>query len=115
MTELRIVLCTFPDAHTARQIGTALIEKQLAACMNLIPSVESVYRWHGEIESAGETLAIIKTTASAWPGLVAGLRSMHPYETPEIVALDPWQACAAYDAWVKENVLPLGDLRDLGQ
>lgn len=99
MSELRIVLCTFPEAGSARQIGTALVEKQLAACVNLIPAVESIYRWQGKTESATEILAIFKTTEAAYPALAAALAAAHPYEVPEIVALEPTAVSAPYLEW----------------
>ncbi|MCU0750391.1 MAG: divalent-cation tolerance protein CutA [Akkermansiaceae bacterium] len=72
------MLCTFPDAEAARQIGTALVEKQLAACVNLVPSIESIYRWQGAIETAAEVLAIFKTSATAYPAFETQLTDLHP-------------------------------------
>lgn len=106
MHEIRIVLCTFPDPELARQIGTALIEKQLAACVNLLPGVQSIYRWQGAVESATEVLAVIKTTAGAWPELARELTARHPYDVPELVALDPADVAVPYAAWVVESVSP---------
>lgn len=100
MSDIRLVLCTFPSADEARQIGTTLIEKQLAACVNLIPGVESVYRWQGCIETAAETLAIIKTRAAAVEELSAVLAGLHPYDIPEIVALDPAGVNESYRNWL---------------
>ena len=100
MNEIRLVLCTFPDAASARQIGTVLVEKQLAACVNLIPGVESVYRWQGKVESASEVLAIFKTSAAVFPDLERQLTSLHPYEVPEIIALDPAAVPESYAAWL---------------
>ncbi len=100
METIRIVLCTFPSAVAARQIGTALLEKQLAACVNLIPAVESIYRWQGSIESAAETLAIFKTTVGAWPDFERELAALHPYEVPEIVAIEPEAVAESYARWV---------------
>ena len=109
MNELRLVLCTFPDAMTARQIGTSLIEKQLAACVNLIPGVESIYRWQGRVESSAEVLALIKTTDGCLAGLERELAAVHPYEVPEIVAIAPCAVAAPYLAWVLENAPPAAD------
>lgn len=100
METVRIVLCTFPSAEAARQIGTTLVEKQLAACVNLIPAVESIYRWQGKVESAGETLAVFKTTAAAYPDFERQLAALHPYEVPEIVALEPAAVAEPYARWV---------------
>ena len=101
---MRIVLCTFPDADSARQIGTSLVEKQLAACVNLIPAVESIYHWQGKIETSAEVLAVCKTTAEAYPAFAAALAAAHPYEVPEIIVLEPTAVADSYLAWVLGNV-----------
>jgi periplasmic divalent cation tolerance protein len=106
MNEIRLILCTFPDAASARQIGTVLIEKQLAACVNLIPGVESVYRWQGKVESAAEVLAVFKTSAAVFPDFERELAKLHPYEVPEIIALEPTAVAEKYAAWL------LGSLRN---
>ena len=105
MNGFRLVFCTFPDAASARQIGTALVEKQLAACVNLIPGVESVYRWQGKVESASEVLAVFKTSAAALPAFERELAGLHPYEVPEIIAIEPASVAETYGAWL------LGSLR----
>ncbi len=84
MSDVLMILCTFPNPEQARQIGTALVEKQLAACVNLIPAVESIYRWQGAVEISAEVLAIFKTTTVAWPEFEKALAERHPYEVPEI-------------------------------
>ncbi len=104
MSELRIVLCTFPDADVARQIGTSLVEKQLAACANLVPGVESIYRWQGKTESATEVLVIFKTTAAAYPAFAAALAEAHPYDVPEIIALEPAAVAGSYLDWCLQSV-----------
>lgn len=106
METIRIVLCTFPSAEAARQIGTALVEKQLAACVNLIPAVESIYRWQGKVETAAETLAIFKTSATAYPDFERELSALHPYDVPEIVAIEPAAVADSYLAWVLNNAAP---------
>jgi periplasmic divalent cation tolerance protein len=93
-----VVLCTFPNLDQARQIGAALIETQVAACVNLLPGVESIYRWEGEVERAGEVLALIKTTRYA--DLEAKIRELHPYDVPEILALPVAAGLPAYLAWL---------------
>jgi periplasmic divalent cation tolerance protein len=100
METIRVVLCTFPSAEAARQIGTLLVEKQLAACVNLIPAVESIYRWQGKVESATETLAVFKTSAAAYPDFERELSALHPYEVPEIVAIEPTAVSESYSKWV---------------
>lgn len=106
MSEIRIVFCTFPDAERARQIGTVLVGKQLAACVNLIPAVESIYRWQGQVETASEVLAIFKTTAAAWPAFERALADLHPYDVPEIVAIEPSEVAANYSQWLQAESRP---------
>jgi periplasmic divalent cation tolerance protein len=95
-----VVLCTFPDLDQARQIGAALVERQVAACVNLLPGVESIYRWQGKVEQAGEVLALIKTTR--YPDLEAAIKELHPYDVPEILALPVAAGLPAYLAWMAE-------------
>ena len=104
MESLLLVFCTFPDIASARQIGTLLVERQLAACVNLVPAVESIYRWQGTVETAVETLAIFKTTAAGYPDFEKVLAEMHPYEVPEIIALAPEKVAGPYRAWVGSEV-----------
>lgn len=104
MSDVRIVLCTFPDLGQARQIGTLLVEKQLAACVNLVPAAESIYRWRGKVESAVEVLAIFKTLEAVRPAFERELAALHPYEVPEIVAVEPASVAGPYAAWVAAQV-----------
>ena len=108
MSEVRLVFCTFPDSASARQIGTVLIERQLAACVNLIPAVESIYRWQGRVETAEEVLAVFKTSAEGFTGFEQALAELHPYEVPEIIAIEPAAVSANYASWVLGNVLSGG-------
>jgi periplasmic divalent cation tolerance protein len=101
--EAVVVLCTFPDLDQARQIGAALVERQVAACVNLLPGVESIYRWEGKVERAGEVLALIKT--ARYPDLEAALRELHPYDVPEILAFPIAAGLPAYLAWLAESGL----------
>lgn len=100
MNSILIVFCTFPDAEQARRAGTALVEARLAACVNLLPGVESIYRWQGAMETAAEVLAVFKTTTAVYPAFESRLRALHPYEVPEIIALRPEQVAASYAQWV---------------
>ena len=103
MNDLILVLCTFPDLGKARETATALIESQLAACVNLIPAVESIYRWQGAVESAVEVPLLIKTTAAAYPALEAAIRERHPYDVPEIIALPITAGLPAYLNWLADE------------
>lgn len=102
---VRLVLVTFPDLEKARHVGTSLIESQLAACVNLLPSVESIYRWQGQVEQASEVLAVFKTTAAALAEFEVKLAALHPYEVPEIIALKPEHVAESYERWVSESVV----------
>jgi len=98
-----IVLCTFPTAEEARQIGTNLVRSQVAACVNLIPQVESIYQWNGATQSETEVLAVIKTTTNNYAAVEACIRQQHPYEVPEVIALPIERGSAGYLAWISEN------------
>jgi periplasmic divalent cation tolerance protein len=100
MESIRLVLCSFPDLDSARQIGTLLVERQLAACVNLLPGAESIYHWQGKVESAQEVLALFKTSAEAWPELEEALAQAHPYEVPEIIAIRPDAVAGPYRDWL---------------
>lgn len=100
MTDLLVVLTSFPDAETARRITRLLVEERLAACVSLLPGAESVYRWQGVVESATEILALIKTHADRHDRLTTRLGELHPYEVPEILALRPEQVSPAYRQWL---------------
>lgn len=104
MSDLRLVFCTFPDLEKARSIGAQIVEEQLAACVNLIPAVESIYRWQGVVETSTEVLAILKTTVDVFPRMACRLQELHPYEVPEIIAFPPDQVAEPYAAWVKDSV-----------
>jgi len=105
MPEALIVFTTFPDLDTARQIGTKLVEEQVAACVNLLGPAESIYRWQGSIETAREIPALIKTTRAGLAKLEEALRRLHPYEVPELLAVPVDSGSKAYLAWLSENVL----------
>jgi periplasmic divalent cation tolerance protein len=101
-----LVLCSFPDENTARQIGTLLLEKQLAACVSFCTS-SSLYRWQGAIESATETIAQIKTSAAHFAALQACILSHHPYEVPEIIALPITEISPSYRDWLLASLAEL--------
>jgi len=106
MNDVLIVLCTFPGIAEARQVGMALVERQLAACVNLLPAVESIYRWQNKLESTAEVLAIFKTSREIYPEFEKVLTALHPYEVPEIIALAPGQIAAPYHLWLLAQVPP---------
>jgi uncharacterized protein involved in tolerance to divalent cations len=103
MTDVQMVLCTFPDLPQARQIGTVLVKMQLAACVNLIPGVESIFRWEGKVSTEEEVLAVFKTTTECFEQLERELLVRHPYEVPEVLALPVGAGSEAYLKWVRSE------------
>ncbi len=99
-----IVITTVASAEEAKRIGHALVEQQLAACATLLPSVHSIYRWQGKIESSDETMLLIKTTQDRLSSLEARLCEMHSYETPEILILPVESGGRAYLDWLQASV-----------
>lgn len=104
MTEARIVLTTAGSLEEARKIAHALVERKLAACVNIVPHVESIYRWQGKIESAAEYLLVIKTVASAFEGVRAAIASLHSYEMPECIMLTVSGGEQDYLDWISGSV-----------
>ncbi|MEQ1859651.1 MAG: divalent-cation tolerance protein CutA [Chthoniobacteraceae bacterium] len=99
-----VVLATFPDIVTARRIVRTLVEERLIACGNLVPGVESIYRWKGEVETGAEVLGILKTEDSRFDQLKVRLRELHPYEVPECIALPVADGLPDYLRWIGESV-----------
>jgi periplasmic divalent cation tolerance protein len=99
MTTL-LVLTNLPDRAAAEGLADALIEKRLAACVNILAPCRSVYRWKGAVQHDEEHPMLIKTTAERYPALEAALRAGHPYELPEIIAVPIERGLPAYLAWV---------------
>lgn len=100
----RVVLTTAPDAVVARRLAHALVEARLAACVNLVPGLTSVYRWEGAVEEAQEVLCVVKTTAGRLAELEAFLEREHPYDVPECVALEPARVEPRYLGWLVDSV-----------
>jgi periplasmic divalent cation tolerance protein len=96
------LLCfsTCPDAETAARIARTLVEERLAACVNQVPGIRSTYRWQGKIHDDAEVLLVIKTTRDHFDALRARLVEMHPYQVPELVALDIADGLPAYLDWL---------------
>lgn len=100
-----IVFITAPSEKVARQVGDALLERRLAACVNLVTDLQSFYWWQGEIESDEEVLMIVKTRADLFESrLIPAVQEVHPYDVPEIIALPIVMGSRDYLAWVDENV-----------
>ncbi|MFN4343234.1 MAG: divalent-cation tolerance protein CutA [Azonexus sp.] len=103
--DIRLVITNCPDEETANRIALAVVEARLAACVNILPRVQSIYRWQGAVESAAEVPLLIKTTAAAYPALEAAIRERHPYDVPEIIALPIAGGLPAYLNWLAAETL----------
>jgi len=101
-----VVFSTCPDLVTAKRLGAALVEGRLAACVNVVPGIVSIYRWQGAIQEDSECLMVAKTTATRVAALTEWLRTHHPYELPEIVAVPVTAGLAAYLDWISEQTQP---------
>lgn len=101
--EVLVCLCTCPDVELARTLGLALVDERLAACVQLLPGVESIYRWEGAVETGAEILLIIKSTRGRFSDLQARLAALHPYKVPELVALPAVAGLPAYLHWVTDS------------
>lgn len=98
-----LILCTAPDLATAERLGRGLVEAKLAACVNLLPGVRSIYTWKGAVEDAEEVQLLVKTTARRFEALEGFVREHHPYEVPELVVLPIEGGGASYLAWLRES------------
>ena len=100
-----LVITNCPDEESANAIALAVVEARLAACVNILPRVQSVYRWQGAVESATEIPLLIKATAVNYPALEKLIAERHPYDVPEIIALPIAQGLPAYLNWVAEETV----------
>lgn len=98
-----VVWSNFPDEQSARGAAHHLVEQQLAACVTLLPAVQSVYRWQNAIEEATEVVLMIKTVRSRYAELEQFLKKLHPYDVPEIVALQMVDGLPAYLEWIRQQ------------
>lgn len=99
---MKVVLCTVPP-QVAETLASTLVEERLAACVNVIAGVVSVYRWKGAVERSTESLLVAKTGDAALARLIARITEIHPYDVPEIVAVDPSEVSRAYLDWVESE------------
>jgi periplasmic divalent cation tolerance protein len=104
MTNARIVLTTVGDKGAADKLARQLVEGRLAACVNIVGPIRSVYRWKGQVQDDGEFLLLIKTTAERAADLRAAMKAMHPYELPECLELAPSEGSEEYLAWIAAEV-----------
>jgi periplasmic divalent cation tolerance protein len=105
MTDKRVVLTTCGSPEEARRIAHELVERRLAACVNIVPQIESVYRWKGEVESATEWLLLIKTTAGAFELLRDAIVKLHSYAVPECIEIAIEDGSPAYLEWIANSVI----------
>lgn len=99
-----VVYCTCPDSDSAERIARALVAEQLAACVNLLPGVASIYRWKGKIEHDNEVLLLIKTRCALLPRVIGSIRPQHPYELPEIIAVPITDGLPDYLRWIDNEL-----------
>ena len=104
MNEETLLACsTFPEIEIARRIARQLVTENFAACANIVPAVESIYRWQDKIEDAQETHVFFKTTVARYPAFQERLRALHPYEVPEIIGLPISAGLPEYLQWVRDG------------
>jgi periplasmic divalent cation tolerance protein len=104
MTDKVLVFTTAGSDAEARNIANELVERRLAACVNIVPRIQSVYRWEGKVESAEEFLLMIKTTDARSADIKAALRELHSYDLPECVVISMQDGSAEYLKWIEESV-----------
>ena len=106
MTDKRIVLTTTGSEEEARKIAKHLVEHRLAACVNIVSRVISVYRWQGKLEEADEWLLMVKTTEKAFPSVCQAIKKQHSYELPECICVNVEEGSSTYMQWISDSVTP---------
>jgi periplasmic divalent cation tolerance protein len=101
---VRVIFVTGPEANTLQSLGRVLVEEGLAACVNVLPGITSVYRWEGETREDQEALALIKTTEDRVDATRLRVMELHPYDVPEFIAMEVAEGSSAYLRWVRESV-----------
>jgi periplasmic divalent cation tolerance protein len=104
MTDKRIVFTAAGSEDEARKIAQHLVEHQLAACVNIVPRIQSIYRWQGKVESAEEWLLVIKTSAERFPAVRDAIRELHSYDLPECIAVSIEHGSAEYLQWLGDSL-----------
>ncbi len=100
-----LIVTTWPNAEAARRAARQLIEEKLIACANILPGVESIYRWQGKVETSPEVMALMKTSIGRYPQVEARIHALHSYELPEIIAFRASEGLPSYLRWVEESCL----------
>lgn len=101
-----VVLCTVPSAEVGAEIGRGLVQEQLAACVNIVPGLRSIYSWRGAVHDDAEAQLLIKTRSARFDALEAWIRKHHPYQEPEVIALPITHGRASYLAWIAAQTQP---------
>jgi periplasmic divalent cation tolerance protein len=104
MTDKQIVFCTAGAEEEARKIARTLIERRLAACVNIVPQIESIYHWQGKVEESREWLLLIKTSVALFPAVCKAIRESHSYELPECIAVNIADGSLEYLQWLEKSV-----------
>ncbi|MGE3771859.1 MAG: divalent-cation tolerance protein CutA [Gammaproteobacteria bacterium] len=105
MSDALVCYCTCPDEAVARRLAEGLVAAQLAACVNIVPGLTSVYRWQGEIQTGAEVLLLIKTDVAHYPALEEQLKREHPYELPELIAVPLATGSRPYLEWLHRSLV----------
>ena len=101
--EVLIILTTWPELGQAHTVARTLLAERLAACANILPGIESIYRWQGNVEMSAEVQMLLKTTIGRYPQLESRIKELHPYDVPEIVSLRVTDGLPAYLRWVENS------------
>ena len=102
-TKAILVLCTFPETESVKSVAETLVNEKLAACVNVIPGVQSIFRWQDKIDNANENILIIKTKDSLYDELEVRIKELHPYELPEIISVPIDKGLNKYLDWISES------------
>ncbi len=108
MTDKIVILVTAANPDEGRKIAHHLVEAQLAACVNILPAIESVYRWQSQVLEEEECLLIIKSAAALFAEIESAIARLHSYQTPEFICLPIVEGSHKYLRWISESVRPLG-------
>lgn len=102
-TDPILIYTTFETVEDAKRVGRILVESRLAACVNIIPSMTSIYEWQGALREAGEAVMIIKTRKGCQTQALQRARELHPYDTPALLVIDPGEVDKDFAAWISEQ------------
>lgn len=103
MQQALLVMTNMPDADSARKLARQILDERIAACVNIQPPIQSIYRWEGAVEDTGEIPVHIKTMADRYTDLESAIRNMHPYQVPEIIAIPITEISGAYLEWLRQE------------